>query len=196
MTEGEQLVKRAKRAKRLVSVGAIVLVVAAIGATFAVIVNFMQSGDISRIERSACAKDPASETCRRIARESAEARSIRDTCIAFWKVGYPCPRPNSGASLPVVGGGDASQPAHAGQPSSPAPAGDRGGTQDDGDGQPKKPKAHSPPVSPAPEVAPGPAGPPGPSSTADDAPKTPPGLLDPALGVACEKTQALNLCNH
>lgn len=214
MTEAERLVEGARRTKHLVSIAALLLIVAAILGAFAVIVNFIQSGDISRIERSACGKDPTSLECKRISRESAEARSIRDTCIAFWKVGYACPRPNSGVSIPTTGGGGASQPANAGQPSAPAPAGDKGG-QDTGGGQ--GPRGSQPEVdkpdhepggdggespSESPKAVPGPAGPAGPAGpvgapgTSAVEPEPEPGVLDPVLGKVCEATQPLQLCNR
>lgn len=210
----EEELRRARRAKHLVTLGALVLSGAAIASTFAVVVNFMQSGDISRIEKSACGKSPSGKECKKVSREAAEARSIRDSCIPFWKVGYPCPAPDSGVSIPKTRRGDAARPAQAGQLAAPAGAGDRGGGSGGvdkqnhgggqrGDGHPTKPPAQSqPPAASPPKSAPGepgptgPPGPPAPPPKAEEAPETPPGLLDPALGLACEKTQALNLCKH
>lgn len=70
-------------------------IIAIIGATFAVVVNVKQGRDITRVEHSACATEPAGALCQRVKRESDEAQSIRDTCRSFWKVGYPCPKPGT-----------------------------------------------------------------------------------------------------
>jgi len=93
------------------------------GAAWAIGVNFNQGKDITQVQRSACQEKPAGRDCQRSKRQSDKARTVRDTCIAFWRVGYPCPAPNSGVTVRSIQGGDASQPAQAGQPPSPAEAG-------------------------------------------------------------------------
>jgi hypothetical protein len=98
MTEVERIVSRAKRG-RAVFVGAIGFICIAV--TFA-IVDIGQESRITNIERSACVKDPAGEACQRSKRQSDRQRSLADTCIAFWKAGYPCPKPGSKASRRVV----------------------------------------------------------------------------------------------
>ena len=199
MTEVEQVVSRARRGRALFGAAIAALCVLLIsGVMFAIVVNFQQGGDITQVERSACAKSPASRECQRVRRETDKARTIRDTCIAFWKVGYACPAPGSGVTVPT-GGGDASQPASAGQPPAPALAGNRGGAQPPdeatklpGDGQPpaaappaSQPVFDPPPASPAPSQPPQPA--------AD--PPEPPGLLTPALTRVCSIADRLaHLC--
>lgn len=42
-------------------------------------------------ERSACTLAPASRECQQVKRQSDRARTVRDTCIAFHRVGYRCP---------------------------------------------------------------------------------------------------------
>lgn len=101
MTEAENLIEtdrvisKADWARRLAMVGAVVGPIAIAFAIWAIIVNTEQDADINRIERSACTKSAESKECQRVTREAAEARSIADTCIAFWKVGYPCPAPGT-----------------------------------------------------------------------------------------------------
>jgi hypothetical protein len=100
MTEVEKIVSKADRA-RLVFVAAIAgacfLAVAALGV--AIVANVVNARQDTKLERfSACEDDPGGDLCQRIKRESDEARSIKDTCRSFWKVGYPCPRPGSKAA--------------------------------------------------------------------------------------------------
>jgi hypothetical protein len=205
MTEVERIVTRAKRG-RVVFVGVIALLCIAV--TFA-IVDIGQESRIANVERSTCVKDPAGKPCQRVKRRSDRNRSITDTCIAFWKVGYRCPAPNSGVTVRSIRGGDASQPAHAGQQPAPAPAGGKEGSKPprgdtDGAPTPHKPGSHKPraPQPPgnaptAPASAP-PTTPPAPStpSTPMTPEPEPPGLLDnPALSTICAVADRLaHLC--
>lgn len=134
MTEVERIVSRARRG-RAVFVGVVVLL--CLGATFA-IVDIGQESRITNVERSTCAKDPAGEPCQRTKRQSDRNRSIADTCIAFWKVGYACPKPGSKTtSSPAP---RASEPTGADQPSALQPTFDNGGSGPPNDGADKEPK--------------------------------------------------------
>jgi hypothetical protein len=125
MTFGEKLAHAAKddpkfaaSVRRLRAAGwlfGLGLVLAIAFGAWAVTVNFFQETEIRKVQ-SACAADPDSDNCQTVKRESDEARSIADTCIGFWKVGYPCPRPGSSAAT------KRSAPAIAPGTPSPAPA--------------------------------------------------------------------------
>jgi|GEM_PF-3354583 len=159
MTEAERVVSRARRG-RAVFVGLVALLCFG-GIAWAIVVNFEQDTKITRVERSACAQAPASAECQKVKRRSDRKRSIADTCIAFWKVGYPCPKPGSGVTAASADttqpGADALQPADVGQETAPTGSetgttGDIGaghgeGTSDgpkDGTKAPAKPPAPSP----------------------------------------------------
>ena len=124
MTEAERVAQRARRGRAaFVAVGVLLCV----GVTYAIVENFDQDTRITKVEKSPCLDAPAGKPCQKSKRKSDRKRSIADTCIAFWKVGYPCPRPGSEAAavVPVREGGDALQ-----QPSStaheqPGPSGGR-----------------------------------------------------------------------
>jgi hypothetical protein len=157
MTEVERIVSRAKRGRRAFTAAIAALCLVLIGAVaFAIVVNFQQSGDITRVERSsACESDPRGEECQRVKRESDEAQSIRDTCRSFWKVGYACPAPGSNVTVRQAEGGDALQPASADQqpgagsapalPGNPPPkAGKPPAGKDPGQSSPAAPETESP----------------------------------------------------
>jgi len=195
MTEIERIVDRAKRG-RVLFIGAIAaLCLLVIGAVaFAIVVNFQQDTKITKVERSACAKAPGSAECQRIRRLTDRKRNIADTCIAFFKVGYPCPAPGSGVKAPAVRGGDALQPAQAGQQPAPAPAGGGGGSKppkgDEGGKKPPKTGGGPEPESPTPASNPAPVE--GAQSTpaaevdqeaAEETSQVKPGLLDDPGGV-------------
>lgn len=93
--ETERIVSKGDWARRVAIIGAVIGPIAVAIAIYSAAVNVQQGGDINRIEKTACAKDATSEECQRVSRKAAEARSIADTCIAFWKVGYPCPAPGT-----------------------------------------------------------------------------------------------------
>lgn len=142
MTEVEQTVTRVRRARVSfqLAIGAVCL--AALGAAlFAVVKNAQQDTDITSVTQkvnSACESNASGKKCQRVKREGDEARSIRDTCVAFWKVGYACPKPGSAAAERQVrstsagssapsGGGGASAPVSAGGGGDLAPASPGGG---------------------------------------------------------------------
>jgi hypothetical protein len=174
MTELERVVSRAKWGRGLF-VGAIsVICLAVAGAIiFAIVVNFQQEKKITRVEQSACAQAPSSKECQQVKRESDEAQSIADTCIAFWKVGYACPAPKNstarrpkdpedaalgpaisqGASDPATAvGGDDEPPAASSPGTSLPPSSNHGGDE--------KPPAQPNPAPTEPEEAPTPIPPP------------------------------------
>lgn len=204
MTDVERTVSRARRG-RAIFVGAIALVCTA--TTFA-IVDIGQESRISNVERSTCVKDPAGRPCQRVKRQSDRNRSIADTCIAFWKVGYPCPAPNSGVSAPAQGG-DAVQPASAGQQPAPAPAGGKGGPKppkgdSGGPSAPHQPGSHEPPApdngdssgeASPPTPAPGPDSAASGGATTSPEPADEPGPVRSTLGeigrVVCSLTERL-----
>ena len=202
MTEVERIVTRAKRG-RAAFVGVTALL--CIAATFAVI-DIGQESRITKVERSTCVKEPAGDLCQKSKRQSDRNRSIADTCIAFWKVGYPCPKPGTGRSIAATQGGDAFQPAPAGQ--SPPPAGGTEGAKPPKGGTPAphEPGSHGPPAPPSPGASgeqshPSPAptaiAPPAPSLPPPAAPSSPepepetPGLLAPALTMVCSLADQL-----
>lgn len=208
MTEVERIVSRAKRG-RAVFVGVITLL--CIAGAF-VVVDIGQESRIANVERSSCVKDPAGKSCQRVKRQSDRNRSIADTCIAFWKVGYPCPKPGTGRSIAGPQGGDAPQPASAGQQPAPAPAGDTGGTKPPKSGSGRGPAPHNPtgdepsappessppmPPSPAPtSESPAPTSPaPAAQTPSPGVEPEPPGLLTPALTKVCSVADELaHLC--
>jgi hypothetical protein len=207
MTEVDRVVSRARRG-RAVFVGLFALVCFG-GIAWAIVVNFQQDTKITKVERSACAQAPASRECQKVKRRSDRQRSIADTCIAFWKVGYRCPAPSSGISVPPRGG-DALQPAPAGQLPAPAPAGDDGSTRppqkggnDDVDplppSSPNQPAGEEPAVQPSPSPATTPTGEPAPAPSTPAVPPEPesaPGLLDPALTTVCSIVDRIaHLCS-
>jgi hypothetical protein len=103
MTEVEQIVTRARRARILfvLAIAGICLtaIAALAGAIVANVVNAQQDSKITRVERnSACEVDANSHACQQIKRESAKAASLYTTCIPFFKAGYPCPKPGSKAA--------------------------------------------------------------------------------------------------
>lgn len=195
MTEVERIVSRARRG-RAVFVGLFALLCVG-GIAYAIVVNVQQGQQITRVERSACAKAPGGAECQRIRRRTDRQRNIADTCIAFWKVGYRCPAPSSGISVPTQGG-DALQPASAGQSPAPAPAGDDGSTRPpqggdgDDDAGPPPPSSNDQATGgePAPKASPPTsAGTTASESTSPPAtapePESAPGLLDPVLSTVC-----------
>lgn len=130
MTEVESIVRKAK-------VGRVLLVVVAVAAcvlgVYAVAVNVKQGSDITnvhndvtKIEKTACAKDAFSEGCQDLRAEVERAANRLVTCIPFRKAGYQCPLPNS--PLARARGGGASQTGSTGsQQSSPREGGSSGG---------------------------------------------------------------------
>jgi len=70
--------------------------VAIAGATWAVVVNGRQDTQLTRIEQSACAEDPAGRKCAELRAEIAEAEPLRNPCISHQRVegtkGRNCPR--------------------------------------------------------------------------------------------------------
>ncbi|HXS32235.1 MAG TPA: hypothetical protein VN758_00505 [Solirubrobacterales bacterium] len=186
MTEVDRVVSRARRG-RTIFVGLFILLCLS-GIAYAIVVNFQQDTKITKVERSACAQAPASRECQKVKRRSDRQRSIADTCIAFWKVGYRCPAPSSGISAPARGG-DALQPAPAGQqpPPAKAPAHNNGDVEGHAHPQPdavapeapvaETPEAASPPATgrPAGEEA---AGSPTAPAAESTAPESGTGLLD------------------
>ncbi len=181
MTELERVVSRAKWGRGLF-VGAIsVICLALISAiAFAIVVNFQQETKITRVEQSACAQDPTSGECQKVKRESDEAQSIADTCIAFWKVGYACPRPGSMAEQRQINRRAGLVDPAGGAAIDPGPEPDGG----DGALAPADPDSDGPAV-PAPGGSgdPGPGNPPVvplPSLPAPD--DTPPSGPPPAVG--------------
>jgi hypothetical protein len=158
MTEAERVATRAKPA-RLLFIAAFLVLAGLLLALFL-------RGESTR--QAACVERPAGKSCQRSKRESDRARSVRDTCISFWKVGYACPAPDSGVTIRSLEGGGASQPAHAGQPTEPAPAGGNEPKAPDGGADTTPTPTPSAPTSPASEPAPPPAA-----------------ALDPVLSTAC-----------
>lgn len=77
-----------------VSVSAAILAIAI--ATTAYVTNLQQDTEIQQV--SACQVHPAGVNCQKAKQESSEAASVYVTCIAFWKTGYPCPKPGSEAA--------------------------------------------------------------------------------------------------
>jgi len=150
MTEDvERMVTRARRGRALLMVAGGLVCFAAFaglgGAIFANVVNGQQDTKLERF--SACEDDPGGKLCQRIKRESDEARSIKDTCRNFWKVGYPCPKPGSKAAarqvrstpageLGTEGGGEEGAPAATAAPASPPSPAD--GNSGAGEGTPAK----------------------------------------------------------
>lgn len=220
MTDAEQIAARADRGRRFfnVALGAlcVVAVLALVGAVIANVVNGQQETKIERF--SSCEADPSGDRCQKIKRESDEARSVTDTCRSFWKVGYPCPAPDSGVKLPaaVAGGGDALQPPMRGQQPTPtkAPASQHGDVDRHIQTHPNT-ATDAPEKSPAvgsPEASPSPTGKPtgeeasGSSTTTSPAEDTPPpesgnGLLNvPGVTVGeppCPvKTLGLSICTE
>jgi hypothetical protein len=216
MTEAEGIAERAARARLVfgIALGGVCLLAVAglVVGILASVVNARQGDDITNVTRrveSACAVNASGEKCQQIKREADEERSVRDTCIAFWKVGYSCPAPSSGVRLPAAAGGDALQPAQAGQQSAPTSVGDEG---DQGDEQPHssvpQPKGSPPPLQPAGKVAPAPSstpaaqgepespGPPTTSSPEPEPEHSEPGVLDPVLTGVCSLADLLaHLCS-
>lgn len=92
------------------------IIALAIG-TWAAVVNGEQSHEITQIQHSACQVDAAGKECQQTKAEASRAASIATTCISFWKVGYPCPKPGSKAVskhetgvVPTTGNPPSSQP--------------------------------------------------------------------------------------
>ena len=79
-----------------VSLGVAILAIAA--ATWAVVKNGEQDRQITQVQHSACEVDAGGRECQRSKRESSRAANLATTCIAFWKAGYPCPKPDSRAA--------------------------------------------------------------------------------------------------
>lgn len=161
------------------------------------------------VTRSPCVSQPAGVDCQRSKRESDEARSVRDICIQFWKVGYPCPKPDSGVTIRSMRGGDVSQPAPtAGQLSEPPASGGNGEAPPEGGsdetptpdktadaGQPPPPStagAGAPPVAASPGSA---SPPPTPEKTAEQDNGLVEDVGETVKETACSLTEPLvNLC--
>ena len=191
--EAERIVTRAGRGRAVFALGVAAIFLIAVaalgGAIVANVVNFEQDTKITNVERTACAKAPNSEECQRVKRRSDRARSVADSCIAFRKVGYPCPRPGSRVSLPVASGGDALQPASAGQQPSPATA---PATEHVGGGHHHHSQQHAPQSPPASSPSPAPS--PSPPSTPQ--PESPPPAAPGNSGEtpAAEHSEGVKAC--
>jgi hypothetical protein len=191
MTEVERIVSRARRGRALFVSAIALLCLAAVGAGgYAIAVNVDQDSQITKVERFSCAKAPASTECQKTKRRSDRHRSIADTCISFWKVGYACPAPDSGVTVRSMRGGDASQPAPtAGQPSEPPASGGNGegappkGGSDETPAPDKTAAGESPPsttgagASPPPSTTPGSAPTSTPPAPEKGPEQDPPGLV-------------------
>src|SRR4029077_5591140 len=136
MTEVEQLVRSAKIGRRLLVV---VVGLTCLGTVYAIAVNVNQGADITnvhndvtKVERSACAKDPThpSAECEEIRRQVDRHESIVGACIQHQRVtgtrGRNCPRfyidvADQGEPGPssAVGGDAPQSPSTATQPPAP-----------------------------------------------------------------------------
>jgi hypothetical protein len=148
-----------KRLRRVSVALAVAIGVALFAGTYAIIINGQQDTQIKRIEkRSACETNAASYDCQHTKQEASRAASTYTTCISFLKVGYPCPKPNSGITIKpsekempcqCSKGGGALQPGSSGhQQTGPPSSGPPGGTgQPPESSEPSEP-THEPPPKP------------------------------------------------
>ncbi len=90
--------KSLRRNQVLSYVFAAVAIAAVLGAAYAIAVNFGQDKEITQVQHSACQEEPEGKECQRTKLEAAKAASTYVNCIAFWKAGYPCPKPGSTAA--------------------------------------------------------------------------------------------------
>jgi len=160
----------------------VMLVALGLGAfATAAVVGVALRGESTRriVEHSPCFEYPAGEACQQVKRETDQARSVRDTCIAFWKVDYPCPKPGSRASREVASAGstfEGTAADAAGGGSRPAPAGSPSTGTDPPRGQKDHGSASPSPVGPAPPSPTNSGAPAGSSPSADTSPAAGPAV--------------------
>lgn len=158
----------------------IVAILAIAGTTYAIVSTHEVKTEVTQIQHSACAANPAGHECQEIKAESDRKQPVKFACIPFHRVGYACPKPGSKAAKRLASGGGASQPGSTGsQPSGPSSGGHGTGNAPSHTApphqEPEHPGVSNPPSTPTPSQPSSPAAPSAPEAHEEPAgtPTTP-----------------------